>query len=152
MTPRKLFATWKGSAVGSGLEDRYIYVPPHFLDWGGAMVCLCPPPPLLTPHIYFPLELYVYITDNYMAFFIYQLIILWIISINWHRCVLLNYHISKYNSFILVLYRMYINYVSVCPPPPHFLASSYATDIYIYIYIYITIIRLKLCAQICPPN
>ena len=59
--------------------------PPHFFDWGGgAMVCLCPPPPLLTPHFYFPLELYVYITltNNYLAFFIYQLIILWTISIN----------------------------------------------------------------------
>ena len=43
-----------------------------------------PPPPLLTPHFYFPLELYVYLTltNNYLAFFIYQLIILWIISIN----------------------------------------------------------------------
>ena len=47
--------------------------PPHFFDLG-AMVCLCPPP-LLTPHFYFPLELYVYITltNNYLAFFIYQL-------------------------------------------------------------------------------
>ena len=49
---------------------------------GGAMVCLCPP--LLTPHFYFLLELYVYIklTNNYLTFFIYQLIILWTISIN----------------------------------------------------------------------
>ena len=49
----------------------------------GAMVCLCPPP-FLTPHFYFPLESYVYLTltNNYLAFFIYQLIILWIISIN----------------------------------------------------------------------
>ena len=49
---------------------------------GGAMVCLCPP--LLTPYFYFPLELYVYITqtNNYLTFFIYQLIILWTISIN----------------------------------------------------------------------
>ena len=68
-----------------------------------------PPPPLLTLHFYFPLELYV---------FIYQLIILWTIWINWHRWLLVNNHISKYNSFILVLYRRYINYVSVCPPPP----------------------------------
>ena len=85
---------------------------------GGAMVWLCPP--LLTPHFYFPLELYVYITltNNYLTFFIYQLIILWKISINWHRWLLLNNHISKCNSFILVLYRRYINYVSVCPPPP----------------------------------
>ena len=50
---------------------------------GGGGVCLCPPP-LLTPHFYFPLELYVYITltNNYLAFFKYQLIILWTISIN----------------------------------------------------------------------
>ena len=61
--------------------------------------------------------------------------ILWTISINWHRWLLVNNHISKYNSFILVLYRRCINYVSVCPPPPppphthtHFLAPSYATD------------------------
>ena len=75
---------------------------------------------LLTPHFYFPLELYVYIplTNNYLAFFIYQLIILWTISINWHRWMLVNNHISKYNSFILVLYRRYIIYMSVCPPPP----------------------------------
>ena len=35
-------------------------------------------------NIYFPLELYVYITltNNYLEFFIYQLIILWTISIN----------------------------------------------------------------------
>ena len=34
-------------------------------------------PSLLTPHFYFPLELYVYITltNNSLAFFIYQLII-----------------------------------------------------------------------------
>ena len=96
-----------------------------------------PPPPLLTPHFYFPLELYVYITltNNYLAFFIYQLIILWTISINWHRWLLLNNHIFKYNSFKIVLYRRYINYVSVSPPPPtlprhtHFLAPSYATNV-----------------------
>ena len=55
------------------------------LYWG-AMVCLSPPPThtLLTPHFYFPLELYVYIKlkNNYLAFLIYQLIILWTISIN----------------------------------------------------------------------
>ena len=111
--------------------------PPTFLiGGGGAMVCLCPP--LLTPHFYFRLELYVCITltNNYLAFFIYQLIILWTISINWHRWLLLNNHTSKYNSFIMVLYRRYINYVSVCPPPPppHFLAPSYAIERYIYIY------------------
>ena len=93
----------------------------HFFDWGGQWyVCAPPPPTLLTPHFYFPLELYVYITltNNYLAFFIYQLIILWTISINGHRWLLLNNHTSKYNSFILVLYRRYKNHVSVCPPPP----------------------------------
>ena len=47
---------------------------------GGGGAC----PPLLTLHFYFPLELYVYITltNNYLAFFIYQLIILSTISIN----------------------------------------------------------------------
>ena len=124
-----------GGGGGGGGEGACA---PTFLIGGGAMVCLCPlpPPPLLTTHFYFPLELYVYITltNNYLAFFIYQLIILWTISINWHRWLLVNNHISKYNSFILVLYRRYINYVSVCPPPPpppptytHFLAPSYAT-------------------------
>ena len=103
---------------------------------GGGARYVCAPPPLLTPHFYFPLELYVYITltNNYLAFFIYQLIILWTISINWHRWMLVNNHISKYNSYILVLYRRYISYVSGCPPSPppppphtHFLAPSYAT-------------------------
>ena len=109
------------TGVGSGRGARGACTPPPtFFIWGGgAMVCLCPPPhpQLLTPHFYFPLELYVYITltNNYMAFFIYQLIILWT---NWHRWLLVNNHISKYNSIILVLYRRYINYVSVCPPPP----------------------------------
>ena len=51
---------------------------------GGGQWYVCAPPQLLTPHFYFPLELYVYITltNNYLAFFIYQLIILWTISIN----------------------------------------------------------------------
>ena len=86
---------------------------------GGGARGVCAPPPLLTPHFYFPLELYVYITltNNDLAFFIYQVIILWTISINWHRWLLLNNHTSKYN-------RRYINHVSVWP-------------IYIYIYIYI---------------
>ena len=50
------------------------------------------------------------------------------------QMAVLNNHISKYNSFILVLYRRYINYVSVCrpapppPPLPPFLAPSYATE------------------------
>ena len=93
--------------------------PPPFFLIGSAMVCLCPTL-FLTPHFYFPLEWYVYITltNNYLAFFIYQLITLWTISINWHRRLLLNNHISKYNAFMLVLYRGYINYVTVCPPPP----------------------------------
>ena len=78
-----------------------------------------------------------------MAFFIYQLIILWTISINWHRWLLVNNHISKYNSFILVLYRRYINYVSVCPPPPpHFLAHSYATNTYILTFNLLLIVIL----------
>ena len=109
------------TGVGSGGGGKG-GMSPHFFDWGGGQwyVCAPPPPPrpLLTPHFYFPLELYVYITltNNYLAFFIYQLIILWTISINWHRWLLVNNHISKYNLFILVLYRRYINYVSVCPP------------------------------------
>ena len=48
--------------------QTYTYI--HFFDWGGggAMVCLCPP--LLSPHFYFPLELYVYITltNNVLSF------------------------------------------------------------------------------------
>ena len=48
---------------------------PHFFDWGGNGIIVPPPPPhtLLTPHFYFPLEFYVYITltNNYLAFFIY---------------------------------------------------------------------------------
>ena len=62
------------------------HVPPTFLLGGGGQwyVCVPPPPTLLAPHFYFPLELYVYIklTNNYLAFFIYQIIILWTISIN----------------------------------------------------------------------
>ena len=51
---------------------------------GGWQWYLCASPTLLTPHFYFPLELYVYITltNNYLAYFIYQLIISWKISIN----------------------------------------------------------------------
>ena len=59
---------------------------PPFFGVGGGNGMFVPPPPhtLLTPHFYFPLELYVYITltINYLAFFIYQLIILYKISIN----------------------------------------------------------------------
>ena len=95
--------------------------PPLFwLGGGGNGMFVPPPPPLLTPHFYFPLELYVYITltNNNLAFLIYQLIILWTITIKWHRWLSVNNHISNYNSFILVLYRRYINHVSLCPPPP----------------------------------
>ena len=96
---------------------------------------------ILTPHFHFPLELYVYmtLTNNYLAFFIYQIIILWTISLNWHRWLLVNNHISKYNSFILVLYRRYINYLSVSPPPPppprhtHTLFGTFLRHWYIYI-------------------
>ena len=50
---------------------------------GGGELYVCAPH-FLSPHFYFPLELYVYITltNNYLTFFIYQLIILWTISIN----------------------------------------------------------------------
>ena len=111
-----------------------------------------PPPRLLTPHFHFALELYVYITltNNYLAFFIYQLIILWTITINWHRWLLVNNHISKYNSFILVLYRRYINYVSVCPPPPpphtHFLAPSYAT-VYVCVCVCVCVCVSGVCVR-----
>ena len=46
--------------------------------------------------------------------------------------MLLNNHITKYNSFILVLYRRYKNHVSVCPPTFWHIATPL---IYIYIYI-----------------
>ena len=67
------------TGVGSG-GARGACAPPTFLT-GGAMVCLCPP--TFNPNFYFPLELYVYITltNNNLAFFIYQLIILWTITI-----------------------------------------------------------------------
>ena len=102
-TKRFMYIHWRRKRGGGGGEGARGHVPPHFFDWG-AMVCLCPPPPphththtLLTPHFYFPLELYVYITltNNYLAFFIYQLISLWTVSINWHRWLLLNNHISN---------------------------------------------------------
>ena len=94
-------------------------------------------PLFLTPYFHVALELYVYITltNNYLAFFIYKLIMLWTISINWHRWLLVNNHIFKYNSFILVLYRRYIN-VCLCappPPPPHthkLFGTSCATRLY----------------------
>ena len=121
------------------LQNKYLYAEIHKCVYtytgvgreGGGGHVPPPPPSTFNPtFFYFPLELYVYITltNNYFAFFIYQLMILWTISINWHRWLLVNNHISKYNS---VLYRRYIkliNYESVCPSP-HFLAPSYATDI-----------------------
>ena len=71
---------WRRKRGGGGGGARGACAPTFLI--GGAMVCLCPP--LLTPHFYFPLELYVCITltNNYLAFFIHQLIILWTISIN----------------------------------------------------------------------
>ena len=88
-SPQTLYYVTGVGSGGWGWGARRISAPPLFwLGGGGAIVCLCPPPPpLLTPHFYFPLELYVYITltNNYLVFFIYQLIILWTISINWHR-------------------------------------------------------------------
>ena len=76
---------WNITGVGSG-GARGACAPPPLLLLGGGQWYVCAPPPhtLLTPHFYFPLELYVYITltNNYLAFFIYQLIILWTISIN----------------------------------------------------------------------
>ena len=110
----KILLILYNTGVGSG-GARGACAPPLF--WLGGQWYVCAPP-LLTPHFYFPLELYVYITltNNNLAFLIYQLIILWTITIKWHRWLLVNNHISNYNSFILVFYRRYINHVSVCPP------------------------------------
>ena len=118
-----------GGGVRRGQRGGGGMCPPVFW-WGGGDNGMFVPP-LLTPHFYFPLELYVYIplTNNDLAFFIYQIIIVWTISINWHRWLLVNNHISKYNSFILVLYRSYINYVSVCPP--HTLFGTFLRHCYI---------------------
>ena len=74
-----------GGGGGGGRVSREACA--HIFDWGGGgqwNVCAPPPPPILTPHFYFPREIYVYITltNNYLAFFINQLIILWTISIN----------------------------------------------------------------------
>ena len=71
--------TGVGSGGGGGARGACA---PHFFAWGGNGMFV--PPPLLTPHFYFSLELYVYIRLTYdcLAFFIYQLIILWTISIN----------------------------------------------------------------------
>ena len=77
---------WRRNREGGGEKTRGSCAP-HFFIGGQWYVCTPPPPhthTLLTPHFHFPLELYVYITltNNYLAFFIYQLIILWTISIN----------------------------------------------------------------------
>ena len=117
------------TGVGSeGVQGWHVPPPPFFWLGGNGM---------LTPHFHFPLVLYVYITltNNYLAFFIYQFIILWTISINWHRWLLVNNQISKYNSFILILYRRYINYVFVChspPPPPTHTFWHLPTPLHIY--------------------
>ena len=75
-------------AMGCGIDPSWggpIELPFLLGGGGGGNGMFVPPPPtLLTPHFHFPLELYVYITltNNYLGFFIYQLIILWTISIN----------------------------------------------------------------------
>ena len=85
--------------MGGGEGARGACAPHFFIGGGGNGMLLLNTllTPLKTPHFYFSLELYVYITltNNYLTFFIYQLIILWTISIN--RWLLLNNHISKYN-------------------------------------------------------
>ena len=65
-------------------EDRRGHVSLPFFIGEQWYVYAPPPHTLLTPHFHFPLELYVYITltNNYVGFFIYKLIILWTISIN----------------------------------------------------------------------
>ena len=84
---------------------------------------------------------------------IYWYIYMCVYIYNWHRWLLLNNHISKYNSFMLVLYRRYINYVSVCPPLfGTFICHCIYKEknqqwityslIYIYIYIYIIYIYI----------
>ena len=117
---------------------------------GGNGIFVPPPPPphtLLTPHFYFPLELYVYITltNNYLSFFMYQLIILWTISINWHWWLLVNNHISKYNSFIFnigSLPKVHKLRVCVPPPPPPTHTFWHLPMPLIYIYIYNTYILI----------
>ena len=111
--------TGVGSGGGGGGGGQGGHVPPTFLIGGGNGVCA---PPLLTPHFYFPLELYVYITltNNYLAFFIYQLIILWTITIHPNTTRL--YWFFTEGTKITCL---------CAPPPPHthFLAHCYATAI-----------------------
>ena len=89
-----LIACWKASQMfspyrictgvrGGGGGGKGACAPPLLI--GNGMFVPPPPPPphtLLTPHLYFPLELclpYITLTDNYLAIFIYQLIILWTI-------------------------------------------------------------------------
>ena len=124
-----------GGGGGGGARGACAPLPNIFI--GGQWYACAPPPPhthtLLTPHFYFPLELYVYITltNNYLAFFIYQLIILWTISLNWHRWLLVNNHIQIQLVYIGSLPKIYKLRVWVPPPPPpppthtHFLAPSY---------------------------
>ena len=104
---------------------------PHTFLIGGQWFVCAPPPHththiLLTPHF----------------------------SINLHRWLLVNNHISKYNSFILVLYRRYISYVSVCHP--YFLAPSYATDIYMCVCVCVCVfvcvsmnVSMYVCMNVC---
>ena len=70
-----------GGGGGGGGQGGMCPPPPHFCLGGGGGNGMFVPPP---PDFHFSLELYVYIklTNNYLAFFIYQLIILWTISIN----------------------------------------------------------------------
>ena len=85
---------------------------PHLFYWGGQWyVCA---PTFIHIFLFSTWIICLYNTDKQL-FGIFHIPIN--ISINWHRWLLLNNHISKYNLFILVLYRRYINYVSVCPPP-----------------------------------
>ena len=72
--------------------DGHIYI---MFYWRGCKGIMCPPTFLLgggggkwyvlTPHFYFPLELYVYITltINYLSSFIYQLIIYFTSRLYW---------------------------------------------------------------------
>ena len=84
---------------------------------------VCAPPPTFNPRFLFnPWIICLYNADNnYLAFFIYQL--LWTISINLHRWLLVKKTIYP-NTTPLYWYRRYVNYVSVCPPPPAISRSS----------------------------
>ena len=65
--------------------------------------------------------------------------------------MLLNNHTSKYNSFILVLYRRYKNHVSVYPPTPLF-GTLLRHCLYIYVGIKLHVFLIT-CWEIslCPP-